>query len=360
MLNHARELTARQVDVRLIGYRERDFDVPAGARVVALQPLGRAADGASKSAFLLRSLVRMSLLFGQLVRRLRAQRADVVLVQNPPSFPALIAVWMATWGRGTRLVFDWHNYGFTMLAMRLGAGHPVVRAAERYERWAGRLADAHFCVSEAMRQDLVTRFGVSAVPLYDRPLRVRATHTREPGAKLVVLYPAGWTADEDVALVLDAFELMAGDSLEVHLTGDGPRRQALEGRIAGARERGFEIHTGYLPEAAYRELLERADVGLSAHRSSSGLDLAMKVVDLFAAGVPVCALDYGGTLREQVQDAVTGRIFSTAAELAAILSGFVEDRGRLERLRGEVRRAWSVTWSTEWQRVAAPVLIGDR
>jgi beta-1,4-mannosyltransferase len=359
MLNHARELGARQVDVRLIGYRERDFDVPAGATVAALKPLDRAPDGASKAAFLARSAVRMSLVCGQLVRRLWAQRADAVLVQNPPSFPVLLAVWLATRGRRTRLVFDWHNYGFTMLALRLGAGNVVVQLAERYEGWAGRLADGHFCVSEAMRHDLASRFGVSALTLYDRPLRLPAAR-RERGAKLVVLYPAGWTADEDVALVLDAFELMTGDGLEVHLTGDGPRRQAFESRIDGARARGFEIHTGYLPEAAYRELLGRADVGLSAHRSSSRLDLAMKVVDLNAAGVPVCALDYGATLREQVEDGVTGRIFRTAAELAAILGGFVEDRGRLERLREGVRRACDVTWGGEWQRVAAPVVMGDR
>ena len=50
-----------------------------------------------------------------------------------------------------RLVFDWHNFAYTLMAIGMGRGHPVVRLAEKYERHWGRSSDASLCVTRAMQ-----------------------------------------------------------------------------------------------------------------------------------------------------------------------------------------------------------------
>lgn len=74
-------------------------------------------------------------------------------------------VWAVKWlllvkGRRTKVVVDWHNFGYTILAMGLRPGHPLVAIAKYYERFFGRLADEHLCVTGAMRNWLVAEWGI--------------------------------------------------------------------------------------------------------------------------------------------------------------------------------------------------------
>lgn len=65
----------------------------------------------------------------------------------------------------------------------------------------------------------------------------------------------------------------------------------------------------------YPVLLSLCDVGICLHYSSSGLDLPMKVVDMFGAGIPVLAVDYR-TLGELVKNDENGLIFKDQVQLA--------------------------------------------
>lgn len=249
-----------------------------------------------------------------------------------------------------------------MLGLRLGEDDAFVKLAAAYEGWMGRRADGHLCVSGGMARDLQSRFGIVAEVLRPVPLALEEPMLeRSADGVLVVVSPCGWTVDEPVDVLLDALSQLAEEPwrgrIRFHLTGDGPLRAGYEPRIAELRASGFAIHTGFLSEADYRAVIRSAAVGISLHQSASGLDLAMKNVDLLAAHVPVCALDYGATLAEQIREGENGYLFRTAEDLARLLRSFATNPEQLMVLRQSMARGGTRIWTDEWKRVALPVLF---
>jgi beta-1,4-mannosyltransferase len=328
----------------------------------------------------------------------RIPRPDLLLVQNPPSFPTLQVAWVAARVRRMRLVIDWHNLGYTILALRLGRGHLAVRLARWLERYGGRVADAHLCVSRGFQRFLADRFKLPDVPgrpvkvLYDRPAsafapierlereRIRQAlfvrlGMRHPATVGFIVCPTSWTADEDFDLVIEAVRYLedrirgweAGNStrrfpdLTILVTGDGARRAEFERRFAGLPAHRVQLRTRWLDPEDYPRIVGSADLGLCLHRSSSGVDIPMKVVDLFGAGVPVFALDYGASLAERVRHGVNGRLFTNGRQLADLLFDLFEtfpaESSELDRLRTGARRSARPTWEEGWVTEARPVLM---
>ncbi len=390
MLNHALALAQDGAEVALAGYRETPVDAAVlndpRIRVYWIRSLQRASQGASRFRFLLVTALRSAwLTFESLwLLLLRTPRADAVLVQNPPTIPTLLIAWIAARMRGSLFIVDWHNFGYTMLTVRLDPAHFMVRRAKTWERWLGRRADAHFCVSMAMRRILVDDFGLETpIVLHDKPrellpavpMKLRSAAARTilervgialPEGAALAICPTSWTADEDMDLLLEGLKIWDSrapiQNLMVLITGRGPVRESFERRLAGLQWRRVIPRTAFLDPADYRDLLRSAHLGFSLHRSTSGVDLPMKIMDFFGARTPACVLDYGPCLGEQIEPGRTALTFRDGAELAdridELLRGFDGEAGILTRMQRDIETSYPETWRQAWQREAAPVFRG--
>ncbi|MGA9721314.1 MAG: glycosyltransferase [Candidatus Binatus sp.] len=314
-------------------------------------------------------------------------KPDVVLVQNPPAVPTLMIALVAARLRSARLVVDWHNFSHAMLALRLGSDHWAVRMLRWHERAVGRRADAHLCVSRAMQSELRAHWQIpGAVVLYDRPAEMFAPTPPESRPAVlrrllagvapaqddgrrpaIIVCPTSWTADENISILIRAAvrcDEMArtGESfpeLLILITGRGPLRDQYEEEIRKLTLRRIHLRTLWLAAEDYALLLGCADLGVSCHRSVSGIDLPMKIADLFGAGVPVSALDYGPVLAEQVHHGANGLLFADAEQLAAqlfeLFEGFPGHTPLLDRLRDQVRGQPRISWRDGWNTEAAHV-----
>ncbi|GJN92554.1 hypothetical protein Rhopal_005584-T1 [Rhodotorula paludigena] len=298
-----------------------------------------------------------------------------LFVQNPPAIPTLAIVKLAALLRGSRVIIDWHNTGYSVLALRLGPTHPVLFS---------RLPEL---------STLATSFP-PALPLApDSTLFSSASSGLLPFRPALLVSATSWTADEDFSILLSALELYeraahisssgAGGLKDpqssapqrlprvvVLITGKGAGKKAFEQEVK-QREKGWEwvrVRTAWLAREDYPKLLGSADIGISLHTSTSGIDLPMKVVDMFGCGLPALALDFP-CVGELVKDGQNGRTFKTAEDLAdqliTLLRGFPHTGpSELDRLRqgiaqarygGEPGRPWG-NWDENWDEVVMPLL----
>ncbi len=305
------------------------------------------------------------------------------------------------------------------------------------------------------------RVGPSETPFTATDPRTGLPALRPEAERAVlVMSSTSWTEDEDFGLLLDALVAVdrrwagaaaegegededeeggprrrrsvrgAGSSkaslqgmgpprpfLVVAVTGKGPLKAHYEARILALRLRRVAVCTLWLEAADYPLLVGSADLGVCLHESTSGIDLPMKVLDMFGAGLPVCALRFR-CLAELVRDQVSryavkgpgpvaiafafacafalcplhwqspalrclyqaktkpflspvsnrltaqenGLVFSSAAELAGALDALL---GRLPQgqtqLLGRLRAGVEgmARWEENWEEHAAPLLCGD-
>lgn len=298
---------------------------------------------------------------------------------------------MICWLRKTKLVIDWHNFGYSILALKLGKEHVLVRISKQYERFWSGSASANFAVSDAMKRKIKREFGVKQpiVTLHDRPmgnfrpllgkerhdffkdLPVTSPYEDllEKKQMKVLVSSTSWTPDEDFQILLDAlveYSTLATSShptlpeLLVVITGKGPQQAYYLDKIktlkAQSKLEMVTIKTAWLSTEHYASLLGAADLGVSLHKSSSGVDLPMKVVDMFGAGLPVVGWSLFEAWPELVQEGVNGRGFGSVDELKQLLVQLLgPDSGKLDALKEGAMDERARNWGREWISQAGPV-----
>jgi hypothetical protein len=308
-------------------------------------------------------------------------RWGLAIVQNPPGFPALLALEWARARRSAagRIVLDWHNTGAELLEAA-PLWQNVYAAAERF---AARGADTHLAVTAALARHVRRNIAAADVRvLRDAPGEMRPRMTSKDGraawweAHAIrdsnepagastppedawwVVCPSSWGADEAMGWLLRVAarwsRAAGGRALALIATGRGAGRGAFARALAlhesaGVNRGEASVHLAWFEPDDYRELLERADAGVCLHTSSSGLDFPMKLVDFAAAGLPAVAYDYGEALRETFPVDASDATFRSEDELVERLTALAMASGRA------VRRKEARTWREAWEAVAPDV-----
>ncbi|KAJ3011817.1 UNVERIFIED_CONTAM: mannosyltransferase [Siphonaria sp. JEL0065] len=382
--------------------------IPSPTKITAKNPI----------LFLITAAVRVVKQLVQLFWLLFVQLpcSQVIIVQNPPAIPTLLIAQLLRFFRGSKLIIDWHNFGFSIMAIGKSKGNLIVRLAKWYEMTLGRVADGHLCVTRAMAEELKNNWKIrgKCVVLYDRapahfrrldlseiheflstmeiidgifdyktisspfPINTLLTCQMTPTSKpsytakrpALLVSSTSWTPDEDFSILLAALiqydnQAHAGHAnLVVIVTGKGPQKKMYQFQISQLKLKKVTILTAWLSVEDYPKLLGSADLGVCLHTSSSGLDLPMKVVDMFGCGLPVCAFGYP-CLNELVQHDVNGLVFVNSRELCEqllrLFDGFsrMDDTSELQILAQGTKAFQAERWAENWEKNVGSVFFSD-
>jgi len=176
-----------------------------------------------------------------------------------------------------------------------------------------------------------TRIDTIPNPVEITAIRAAAQARPAPQPGPYAVYVGKLAPNKGVSKLLDAVE-RADLRWPLVIVGDGPQRESLE---AAARTLGREVRfTGWLPrDEALGWLAHAALLVFPSHGPES---LSRVLLEASAIGVPIAAMDTGGT-RDIVTDGVTGLLSNTTGALAASIARLVADPQEAARLARAAR-----------------------
>ncbi|CAN0862232.1 UDP-glycosyltransferase TURAN [Linum grandiflorum] len=328
---------------------------------------------------------------------IKIERPDIFLVQNPPSVPTLMAVKWASWLRNSAFIIDWHNFGYTLMALSVGRNSRFVAVYRWFEQRFGKMANGALCVTKAMQHELAQNWGINATVLYDKPpeffhptpledkhklfCRLDKSIIQPPGIRdcvsfgndrqkiasedetllatvteghiipkpnrpALVVSSTSWTPDEDFGILLEAAVMYDRRVTAILNENDNVDAEVLWEEISRGKEiiypRLLFVITGKGPEKEkYEEKIKRLRLKHVAFRtmwlSAEDYPLLLGSADL---GVCLHTSSSGLDL-----------------PMKMLFEGFPGKCTTLALLRNGAMEAGSSRWVSEWEEHAKPVIL---
>ncbi|KAL4719171.1 hypothetical protein ACJJTC_017595 [Scirpophaga incertulas] len=335
-------------------------------------------------------------------------KCDYLLCQNPPAIPTLPVCRFYCLFTKTKFIIDWHNYAYTIMALSTPPKF-LLRFSKVMEQFFGQSSDNNLCVTHSMKVDLLEQWNIVARVLYDRPPHIFKPLTDEEKHKWflkisqqysefkcpktetsnydygsndrtaftqihdnkvlfvenrpgILFSSTSWTSDEDFSILMDALQIyeitydLAKNlpKLLCVITGKGPLKEFYMQKISSKNWQHVKVISPWLEASDYPMMVASADLGVCLHTSSSGLDLPMKVVDMFGANLPVCAYDFK-CLHELVKHGFNGYTFKSSHELSEQIvkwfEGFPNNEQQnniIKKIKYNLEEFQNQRWEANW------------
>ena len=418
MLNHAKAIATLVKNINqvsIIGYNGGDLrqDIATDKRIVpyylGLEKVNKYLQAFPRFMFIFVSLIKIIIQIFILTHLLfKIPKSKFLILQNPPSIPALLICLIVCFIRRTEFVLDWHNYGYTILKVNK-RNRVICYFAYLYEKILGRFASVNLCVSKAMKEDLQGIGIKNIIELPDRAMPHVFIKDRLKGSEflnlfmkyktilkvydyvepdllsslnlkwktqrpLIFISSTSWTPDEDFDFLLQGMiktdEKLLQSKIEnkeilLIITGRGPMRDEFLNKVNDAKLTYFKVKSIWLDSDDYPQILRACDLGICMHYSSSGLDLPMKVVDMFSAGLPTLAIEYK-TITELVDNKNNGLLFKSQEDLSELMFSIAHEfftngnSKRLDFMRSNLKSSFNTTWIDQWNDKLYNILIDNK
>ncbi|GMM35516.1 chitobiosyldiphosphodolichol beta-1,4 mannosyltransferase [Saccharomycopsis crataegensis] len=413
MLYHVKSLVQqKQYKVQLFGYLQSTLPQFIVEGVdngdIVINEISNGPESRRGILGMVTKVVRQHWVLFRLLFAKSVKNSKFVIIQNPPILPILhvVIVWKWLYSPMTKIVIDWHNLNYSILQLKFGGDNPgkiksfLVQVMKFYEFQLSKFARYNLTVSANMKDYLINAIypGASSIEktvisrkfivLRDRPAdQFKVLDTQEQRITImskefqrifydnmalqdfdftkddkIIVSSTSFTKDEDFNILLDAMkkydQLMQSQpenynsKIFLLVTGKGPEKPQFLSKIASLEfSQNIVIQNHWFTAAEYPKVISLADLAISLHLSSSGIDLPMKILDFFGCGIPTISVKFA-TIGELVKDGVNGYVLdnNTDDELCSMICKTLTNEKIYQKIKNgaieESKHRWDDNWKT--------------